>query len=44
MEAIATAWGPARAVPIAGRIEGVRPGLPIEAGPLGRHAPRWSPS
>lgn len=37
-----TFWGPARRVPIPGRIEGLQPWLPIEPGPLGRHEPAWS--
>jgi hypothetical protein len=37
-----TAWGPARRVPIPGRIEGVATHLRVEAGPLGRHAPAWA--
>ena len=37
-----TAWGPARRVPLPGRIDGIRPYWAHEAGPLGRHAPRWN--
>jgi CoA-transferase family III len=40
--AAATAWGPARRVPVPGEIRGVAPELRIEAGPLGRHEPAWS--
>jgi len=36
-----TWWGPARAVPIPGRVGDLRPRLPIEPGPLGRHAPEF---
>jgi crotonobetainyl-CoA:carnitine CoA-transferase CaiB-like acyl-CoA transferase len=39
---ITTEWGPARRVPIPGRIEGVVSQLAIEAGPLGRHTPAWA--
>jgi hypothetical protein len=38
---VQTAWGPARAVPLPGEIAGIRSGLRIEAGPLGRHRPEW---
>ena len=37
----ATAWGPARRVPLPGKIAGVTPELRVEAGPLGRHQPAW---
>jgi hypothetical protein len=36
-----TAWGPARRVPVPGRIAGAEPRWQVEAGPLGRHAPAW---
>lgn len=36
-----TWWGPARAVPIPGRIGEQRPHLTIEPGPLGRHEPTF---
>ncbi len=36
-----TAWGRARRVPLPGQIAGVTPQWQVEAGPLGRHAPRW---
>jgi crotonobetainyl-CoA:carnitine CoA-transferase CaiB-like acyl-CoA transferase len=39
-----TAWGPARAVPIPGRIGARRPHLGLEAGPLGRHEPTFGAS
>jgi hypothetical protein len=42
LEDAATAWGPARRVPLPGRIEGIAPGWRVEAGPLGRHAPAWA--
>jgi crotonobetainyl-CoA:carnitine CoA-transferase CaiB-like acyl-CoA transferase len=38
-----TAWGPARRVPLPGAIAGVEAEWRIEAGPLGRHQPTWSP-
>lgn len=41
-EATRTAWGPARRVPIPGRIIGVETRLPVDAGPLGLHTPRWT--
>jgi crotonobetainyl-CoA:carnitine CoA-transferase CaiB-like acyl-CoA transferase len=41
-EATTTAWGPARRVPLPGRIEGISPYWAQEAGPLGRHTPRWN--
>jgi hypothetical protein len=37
----ATAWGPARRVPLPGEITGITPELRVEAGPLGRHQPAW---
>jgi len=37
LEAGATAWGPVRRVPLAGRIDGIGPSWSIDAGPLGRH-------
>jgi hypothetical protein len=37
-----TAWGPARQVPCAAAIEGFDVRWPVEAGPLGRHEPRWT--
>ena len=37
----ATHWGAARAVPIPGRIDGLRALLTIPAGPLGRHDPAF---
>ena len=39
----ATWWGPARAVPIPGRIGNQRPTLSIEPGPLGHHNPTFGP-
>ncbi len=42
LEPAATAWGPARRAPLAGAIDGHRPRWDIEAGPLGRHPPRWT--
>lgn len=42
LEDTATAWGPARRVPLPGRIAGVDPAWRIEAGPLGRHQPAWT--
>jgi crotonobetainyl-CoA:carnitine CoA-transferase CaiB-like acyl-CoA transferase len=41
LEDRATAWGPARAVPIPGRIGDARPVLTVEPGPLGRHEPAF---
>jgi hypothetical protein len=41
LEDTATEWGPARRVPIPGRIEGVRPRFACPAGPLGRHDAVW---
>jgi crotonobetainyl-CoA:carnitine CoA-transferase CaiB-like acyl-CoA transferase len=35
-------WGPLRQAPIPGRIRGIEPAFAVEAGPLGRHEPRWS--
>jgi hypothetical protein len=43
LEPVATAWGPARRVPLPGTIEGVRPRWSVDAGPLGRHGPQWQP-
>jgi hypothetical protein len=37
-----TAWGPARRVPVPGRIGDLTPQWRVEAGPLGRHAPAWT--
>jgi hypothetical protein len=37
----ATAWGPARRVPLPGSIAGMTPAWRVQAGPLGRHAPAW---
>jgi hypothetical protein len=37
-----TAWGPARRVPLPGRIDGTEARWLVEAGPLGRHEPAWS--
>jgi hypothetical protein len=42
LEDAQTAWGPARRVPLPGRIAGVTAGWRIEAGPLSRHQPAWS--
>lgn len=42
LEDTVTEWGPARRVPLPGRIAGVVPGWRIEAGPLGRHEPVWT--
>jgi crotonobetainyl-CoA:carnitine CoA-transferase CaiB-like acyl-CoA transferase len=36
-----TQWGPARRVPVGGRISGTTAGWSIPAGPLGRHAATW---
>ena len=36
-----TAWGPARRVPLPGKIAGVTPEWRVEAGPLGRDRPAW---
>jgi crotonobetainyl-CoA:carnitine CoA-transferase CaiB-like acyl-CoA transferase len=41
-EPTSTAWGPARRVPVPGRIDGMPAILAIEAGPLGRHEPSWA--
>jgi len=38
----ATAWGPARRIPLPGRLDGVEPQWTVEAGPLGRHPATWS--
>jgi crotonobetainyl-CoA:carnitine CoA-transferase CaiB-like acyl-CoA transferase len=37
-----TAWGPARRVPLPGKIAGIVPELRVEARPLGRHQPTWA--
>lgn len=37
----ATAWGPARRVPIPAVIDGTAAEWTIDAGPLGRHRPEW---
>ncbi|MCU1345113.1 MAG: CoA transferase, family protein, partial [Acidimicrobiia bacterium] len=37
-----TAWGPARAVPIPGRVAGAPARFSQEPGPLGRHEPRFA--
>jgi crotonobetainyl-CoA:carnitine CoA-transferase CaiB-like acyl-CoA transferase len=42
-EATNTAWGPARRVPVPGRIDGVPARWTIDAGPLGEDAPVWPP-
>ncbi|MGH3164506.1 MAG: CoA transferase [Trebonia sp.] len=42
LEDTTTEWGPARRVPLPGRIAGIVPGWGIEAGPLGRHEPSWA--
>jgi hypothetical protein len=39
---VATAWGPARQVPVPGEIAGITPTWRVDAGPLGRDEPRWS--
>jgi len=39
-----TAWGPARQVPVPGRIGGVAPAVRLAAGPLGRDQPTWEPA
>jgi hypothetical protein len=44
LEPRATEWGPARAVPIPGRIGGSRPALSGESGPLGRHPAEFATS
>jgi hypothetical protein len=36
-----TAWGPARRVPLPGKIAGVTPEWRVEAGPLGRDRAAW---
>jgi CoA-transferase family III len=36
-----TAWGPARRVAVPSAIDGTHAAWPVEAGPLGRHAPEW---
>jgi crotonobetainyl-CoA:carnitine CoA-transferase CaiB-like acyl-CoA transferase len=41
LEDTTTEWGPARRVPLPGRIAGVVPGWRTAAGPLGRHEPAW---
>ena len=38
----ATAWGPLRRVPLAASIEGTKPRYAVDAGPLGRHEPRFT--
>jgi hypothetical protein len=40
-EGTTTAWGPARRVPLPGRIDGSPPVWSVQAGPLGRHSARW---
>ena len=42
LEDTTTAWGPARAVPVPGRITGVETNWAVGAGPLGRHHPAWA--
>jgi crotonobetainyl-CoA:carnitine CoA-transferase CaiB-like acyl-CoA transferase len=41
LENTTTAWGPARHVPLPGRIAGIDPSWRVEPGPLGRHDPAW---
>lgn len=41
LEDRATAWGPARAVPVPGHIDGIGTHLAVDPGPLGRHAPAF---
>jgi crotonobetainyl-CoA:carnitine CoA-transferase CaiB-like acyl-CoA transferase len=41
-EPTATHWGPARRVPIPGRIDGIAAALSVPAGPLGRDSARWA--
>jgi hypothetical protein len=36
-----TAWGPARRVPLPGKVAGLTPEWRVEAGPLGRDRPAW---
>jgi hypothetical protein len=38
---VQTFWGPARRVPEASEIAGLTPRWAVDAGPLGRHEPRW---
>lgn len=42
LEDTMTEWGPARRVPLPGRIAGLSPCWRTEAGPLGRHVPAWA--
>jgi hypothetical protein len=39
-----TVWGPARRVPLPGKIADIVPEWRVEAGPLGRHQPAWAAS
>ncbi|MGN6606249.1 MAG: CoA transferase [Jatrophihabitans sp.] len=43
LEAVTTAWGPARRVPVPGVVAGAPPRLVTDAGPLGREAAVWRP-
>lgn len=42
LEDATTAWGPAKRVPLPGRIDGVRPQWTQQAGPLSRHPATWN--
>lgn len=41
-ELATTYWGPASRVPVPNAIIGIDPNFAVEAGPLGRHEPRWT--
>jgi len=40
-ETVPTAWGPARRVRVPGSVDGIKPSWTVDAGPLGRHEPRF---
>lgn len=41
-ELVTTHWGPASQVPVPDALMGIAPSFAVEAGPLGRHEPRWT--
>lgn len=42
LELVTTHWGPASQVPVPNALIGIDPQFTVEAGPLGRHEPRWT--
>lgn len=42
LELVTTHWGPASQIPVPNALMGIAPNFAIEAGPLGRHEPRWT--